>query len=79
MVKTIVPAPQPVKAALSGEEFAQVLQRQILNNEKAFRMFMDAQNKLYEQMLGVPAPAVPAASAVPVKFPHASKEYLFDR
>ena len=79
MVKTIVPAPQPVKAALSGEEFAQVLQRQILNNEKAFRMFMDAQNKLYEQMLGVPAPAVPAAAAVPVKFPHASKEYLFDR
>lgn len=79
MVKTIVPAPQPVKAALSGAEFAQVLQRQILNNEKAFRMFMDAQNKLYEQMLGVPAPAVPAAAAAPVKFPHASKEYLFDR
>jgi len=79
MVKTIVPAPQPVKAALSGEEFAQVLQRQILNNEKAFKMFMDAQNKLYEQMLGAPAPAAPAAAAVPVKFPHASKEYLFDR
>ena len=79
MVKTIVPAPQPVKAALSGEEFAQVLQRQILNNEKAFRMFMDAQNKLYEQMLGAPALAVPAAAAVPAKFPHASKEYLFDR
>lgn len=79
MVKTIVPAPQPVKAALSGEEFAQVLQRQILNNEKAFRMFMDAQNKLYEQMLGAPAPAVPAAAAAPTKFPHASKEYLFDR
>lgn len=79
MVKTIVPAPQPMKAALSGEEFAQVLQRQILNNEKAFKMFMDAQNKLYEQMLGAPAPAAPAAAAVPVKFPHASKEYLFDR
>ena len=79
MVKTIVPAPQPVKAALSGEEFAQVLQRQILNNEKAFKMFMDAQNKLYEQMLGAPAPSAPAAAAVPVKFPHASKEYLFDR
>ena len=79
MVKTIVPAPQPVKAALSGEEFAQVLQRQILNNEKAFKMFMDAQNKLYAQMLGAPAPAAPAAAAVPVKFPHASKEYLFDR
>lgn len=79
MVKTIVPAPQPVKAAISGEEFAQVLQRQILNNEKAFRMFMDAQNKLYEQMLGAPAPAVPAAVAAPAKFPHASKEYLFDR
>jgi len=79
MVKMIVPAPQPVKAALSGEEFSQVLQRQILNNEKAFRMFMDAQNKLYEQMLGAPAPAVPAAAAAPVKFPHASKEYLFDR
>ena len=77
MVKTIVPAPQPVKAALSGEEFAQVLQRQILNNEKAFRMFMDAQNKLYTEMLGVPA--VPAAAAAPVKFPHASKEYLYDR
>jgi len=79
MVKMIVPAPQPVKAALSGEEFSQVLQRQILNNEKAFRMFMDAQNKLYEQMLGAPAPAVPAAAAAPAKFPHASKEYLFDR
>ena len=79
MVKMSVTAPQPVKAALSGEEFAQVLQRQILNNEKAFRMFMDAQNKLYEQMLGVSAPAVPAAAAVPVKFPNASKEYLFDR
>jgi len=75
MVKTIVPAPQPVKAALSGEEFAQVVQRQILNNEKAFKMFMDAQNKLYEQMLGGPAPAVSA----PVRFPNASKEYLFDR
>lgn len=79
MVKTIVPAPQPVKAALSGEEFAQVLQRQILNNERAFRMFMDAQNKLYEQMLGSPVATASPAEPAPVKFPHASKEYLFDR
>ena len=76
--KTRIPV-TPANSAMSGGEFAQVLQRQILNNEKAFKLFMDAQNKLYEQMLGVPAPAIPAAAAVPVKFPHASKEYLFDR
>ena len=79
MVEKIQPSVKPVNTVMSGGEFAQVLQRQILNNEKAFRMFMDAQNKLYEQMLGAPAPAAPAAAAVPVKFPHASKKYLFDR
>lgn len=73
MVKTTVPAEPFVKKAMTGDEFAQVLQRQILNNEAAFKLFMDAQNRLYEQMLGAPS-AVP-----PAKFPHASKEYLFDR
>lgn len=70
---------KPANTTMSGAEFAQVLQRQIMNNEKAFKIFMDAQNKLYEQMLGAPAAAVSAAAPAPVKFPHASKEYLFDR
>ena len=66
----------PASTAMSGAEFAQVLQRQIMHNEKAFRMFMDAQNKLYEQMLGAP---VQAAAPEKVKFPHASKTCLYDR
>ena len=74
---------KPANTTMSGAEFAQVLQRQIMNNEKAFKMFMDAQNKLYEQMLGAPAATVSAVAPAPVpatvKFPHASKEYLFDR
>ena len=76
MVKNPVPA---APAAVSGAEFAQVLQRQMMNNEQAFKMFMDAQNKLYEQMLGMPAAAAFPAAPAPVKFPNASKEYLFDR
>jgi len=80
--------------AVSGKEFAQILQQQILNNERAFKIFMDAQNKLYEQMLGMPAP-IPAQTeiapvSVPVqteaapapaarKFPHASENYLYGR
>ena len=80
MVKTTVPAVRGVKSPISGDEFAQVLQRQILNNERAFKMFMDAQNKLYEQMLGAPA-AVQSAHPVkaPVKFPNASKTCLYNR
>ncbi len=85
MLKTTPAVLQSGNTSISGAEFAQVLQRQILNNEKAFKMFMDAQNKLYEQMLGTPA--VPAAAPVPasvetpvpVKFPNASKDYLYDR
>ena len=77
MPEKMTPPVKPANTAMSGAEFAQVLQKQIMNNEKAFKMFMDAQNKLYEQMLGTPAAPVPAAA--PVKFPHASKEYLFDR
>jgi len=66
--------------AVSGEEFSKILQQQILNNEKAFKMFMDAQNKLYEQMLGMPAPVYAQAEApAPVKFPNASKNYLYGR
>lgn len=76
MVKNPVPA---APAAVSCAEFAQVLQRQMMNNEQAFKMFMDAQNKLYEQMLGMPAAAAFPAAPAPVKFPNASKEYLFDR
>ena len=79
MVKTTSPPPTSANTSVPGAEFAQVLQRQILNNENAFRMFMDAQNKLYEQMLGTPAVTISAAAPAPVKFPNASKEYLFDR
>ena len=76
--------------AVSAKEFAQILQQQLLNNEKAFRIFMDAQNKLYEQMLGMPAPAfaqteapTPAQIEAPAtavrKFPNASEHYLYGR
>ena len=85
----VADTPVQKKTAVSGKEFSQILQQQILNNEKAFRMFMDAQNKLYEQMLGMPAPAQLASSA-PVqtaeapapavrKFPNAAKNYLYGR
>lgn len=74
----------PVKTAVlgsSGEEFAQILQQQLMNNEKAFKIFMDAQNKLYEQMLGMPAPVSKQEETAPVarKFPNASREYLYNR
>ena len=77
------PLVQQTKTAIPGKEFAQILQQQMLNNEQAFRIFMDAQNKLYEQMLGMPAPAadpmpVPA-TPVQEKFPYASKTYLYNR
>lgn len=78
MVKTLSPAALPAAGAMSGEEFAQVLQKQILNNEKAFKLFMDAQNRLYEQMLGAPAPVASPPKA-PVKFPNASKTCLYTR
>lgn len=73
--------------AVSGKEFEQILQQQIMNNERAFRMFMDAQNKLYEQMLGMPTPAAQSAPVAfeqpsvtaPMKFPHAAKNYLYGR
>lgn len=79
MVVKTQPPVKPANTAMSGGEFAQVIQRQIINNEKAFKMFMDTQNKLYEQMLGVPVTTATPAVPAPVKFPHASKEYLFDR
>lgn len=69
---------QHTNTALSGDEFTKVLQQQLMNNQKAFKLFMDAQNKLYEQMLGMPAPTVETVAA-PVKFPHASKQYLYNR
>lgn len=77
------PIVQQTETAIPGKEFAQILQQQMLNNEQAFRIFMDAQNKLYEQMLGMPAPAadpmpVPATPAQE-KFPYASKTYLYNR
>ncbi len=77
MVKTTPVVPQSGNTSVHGTEFAQVLQRQMMNNEKAFKLFMDAQNKLYEQMLETPT--VPAAVPAPVKFPNASKNYLYDR
>ena len=49
MAKKTETTVQTANTAMTGAEFHQVLQRQILNNEKAFQMFMDAQNKLYEQ------------------------------
>ena len=81
MAEKIQTPAAPANAPMSGGEFAQVLQRQMMNNEQAFKMFMDAQNKLYAQMLGTPVSpvAVPAQAAAPVRFPNASKEYLFDR
>ena len=77
MAKTTAPAVPGVKTPMTGDEFAQVIQKQILNNEKAFRMFMDAQNKLYAQMVGTPAVTAPAAGKT--KFPDASKTCLYDR
>lgn len=59
--------------AMSGDEFAQVLNRQLMNNRQAFRLFMDAQNRLYEQMLGSSVSTVPvkAPAAVSVEVPDA--------
>ncbi len=75
------PVAQPTGTAISGKEFAQILQQQMLNNEKAFKVFMDAQNKLYEQMLGMPAPATAPVDLAPAqaRFPYASKNYLYNR
>lgn len=75
------PTVQQAETAIPGKEFVQILQQQMLNNEQAFRIFMDAQNKLYEQMLGMPAPAADSMPATPVqgKFPYASKNYLYNR
>lgn len=72
---------QPVNTAISGTEFAQILKQQIMNNQKAFKIFMDAQNKLYEQMLEAPAVAVEQTDTAPasIKFPKASRNYLYDR
>ena len=69
---------QHTNTAISGAEFAKVLQQQMMNNQKAFKLFMDAQNKLYEQMLGMPAPVAGPVEA-PVKFPHAFRQYLYNR
>lgn len=88
--KILVRGEEPVKekisahqtmGAVSGKEFAQILRQQMMNNEKAFKIFMDAQNKLYAQMLGMPAPALQTEAPVPAvrKFPYASQKYLYDR
>ena len=74
MVNTTAPAVQPIQPPVSGEEFARIVQQQMMNNEQAFRMFMDAQNKLYEQLIGTPV-AAPAKT----KFPNASKTCLYNR
>ncbi len=77
MVQTTAAAVAPQTAALSGAEFTQVLQKQLMNNEKAFKLFMDAQNKLYEQMLN--APVTVATAPAKTKFPNASKTCLYNR
>jgi 3-hydroxymyristoyl/3-hydroxydecanoyl-(acyl carrier protein) dehydratase len=71
---------------MAGAEFAEVIRKQMMNNEQAFRMFMDAQNKLYEQMVGslpeipVATPvAAPVAAPAKTKFPNASKTCLYNR
>ena len=91
MIQNNTPAVAPKATAMSGAEFTQVLQQQLMNNEKAFKMFMDAQNKLYEQMINAPVTfAAPAKAAAPVaapvaapakttKFPNASKTCLYNR
>lgn len=80
---TVQPSPTPVSATATQPNGAlhQLLQRQLLNNQNAFKRFMEAQNKLYTQMLdgmasASAAPAQPAGSAA---FPYASKEYLYNR
>ena len=76
MIQIPKPAVQPVTAPVTGAEFAQIVEKQMMNNERAFKLFMDAQNKLFAQFLG--AAAVPGeasiAPAVEVK-----KNYLWDR
>ena len=81
MVQTTAPTVQPKTAAVSGAEFTQVLQRQLMNNERAFQLFMDAQNKLYEQILSAPVTvaAAPATTPTKTKFPNASKTCLYNR
>ena len=82
MIQNTTAAAAPVTAPVSGAEFTAVLQQQLLNNEKAFKLFMDAQNKLYEQMINAPvtmAAAPVAAPAKTTKFPNASKTCLYNR
>ena len=81
MIQTTAPAVQPKTAAVPGDEFTQVLQRQLMNNERAFQLFMDAQNKLYEQILSAPVTvaAAPATTPTKTKFPNASKTCLYNR
>lgn len=77
MVKTTAPAATPVNAPVSGEDFARILQRQMMNNEQAFKLYMNAQNALYEQLLGTPVQSAPAPA--PTRFPNASKTCLYNR
>ena len=88
MIQSTAPAVPPKTTAVSGAEFTQVLQKQLMNNEQAFKMFMDAQNKLYEQMLSAPvtvatSPAkvtvAPVSAPSKTKFPNASKTCLYNR
>ena len=78
-VDTPVPAAQQMRTAIPGKEFERILRQQLLNNEKAFKMFMDAQNKLYEQMLGVPVSTAAQPEPAAERFPYASKNYLYGR
>ena len=66
-------------APVSGAEFNQVLQKQLMNNERAFKLFMDAQNQLYEQMLSAPVTVATAPAPAKTKFPNASKTCLYNR
>ncbi len=66
-------AVQPVKTPITGAEFAGIVEKQIMNNARAYELFMDAQNKLFAQLLG--AAAAPAAAPVA----EAKKNYLWDR
>jgi len=77
-----VPAEQTANTAMSGTEFSKILKQQLMNNQKAFKIFMDAQNKLYKQMLEMPAAVsnqTDTMAPASVKFPKASRNYLYDR
>lgn len=79
MVQTTAPAVR--SKSVAGAEFTEVLRKQLMNNEQAFKMFMDAQKKLYDQMLNAPVTVAlaPVAAPAKTKFPNASKTCLYNR